>query len=1420
MSTFGHTLKTFRQRLGREWTQERLGYEVGVSRNTVSNWESGKYLPSRDMVLHLAEKLLLSPQETDRLLFDAQYPLEYQRRDPEQAALTQIAEARVGHMVVDHLEVKYDATQFHLPSRHDFYAHIPMPPNYIERTEVLAAVHGTLLSDMTAVALTSQVKSRPNALYGMGGIGKTIIARALCEDSKIQAAFPEGILWVTLGQTPELVPKMREWIYVLGGTISEKVPTVDSLKVTLAQLLKDRACLLILDDVWRSNDAEAFLVGGSRCRVLLTTRKVEIANKLGARMQPIPIMAPFEAIKLLEQWANGCIAKTNSELKGQIVKRLGYLPLALKLAGVQLQRKAPDEWLHNFNIRKLKYQEVEDRQDSLELTIRLSLDDLDEEVRHLYVALAIFKEDEATPQVGIERLWQGMSGLNAEETTDLLYDLAARALIDFTSHQFVRVVRMHDLLHDLASAELGNRSVATHQVLLNIYRTTCRGKGWHTANDDHYLYNHLAYHLRAAELFDELKGLFADQEWMLVRVPQSDYTYDGYLQDLFLAWEYASTEAKQEIEANNEPSALAEGIRYALILTSINSIAENFIPQMVRLAVEADLWTPNRAISVAARIPDEKRRAKMCVELLRTERLSKEQEEQVLQIAIQAAAELNYDPIDGKRTEILADLIPFLPQGEAAHLLEQELENVLAMPYEWGPDEEVAMFYQTREAALSNLLPLLSQEQRVRVLERELEISIALPDDKIRGKALFVIAPYLIDSLLERGFEAALSLKDTQWRSQLLAALVPRLKSKQLVRSMEVTLTLSDESASVHLLLALIPYLEAEQLLEVGEVALALKDEWHQSQILAALVPRLTSEQRTWVEQIASTLSNQVARVKLLAALVPYLREEQSNRILEDELEKALALTDEWKRFMVLATLIPRMTSEQLTRVLEVALSRASEIELGNLLAALAPKLIAEQHTYLLERLITAILTLPYEWGHQEHIPFIPQTRSKVLAELLPRLSVEQRIKVLDHELKAALSLTDDWVRARVLANLMPHLTSEQHDQLVRRELEAFLELPNEWRRAESLKAFIPLLNTEQRNQVLEVTLALTNENYDAQVLASLASYLPAKQCSYALEIAQTITNEESRALAIAALTRQLGPQQHNQELKRVLKVAVTMVDRSSSTEILELLVPQLDQALLDLGLQDASTIVDDWKRALALTILAPGFNSEQQTYMLEREIENALTLTSEWKRTNVLSMLAPQLRNGLLERVIEVSHTLSDEGNRNRILAKLAPTIIVEKHPMWMEAALALINEWDGILIEEMPHFTIEQCSQVLENALALSDELKRKEVLIALVPQLTPKQRAQVLAATQALSDERNRAEGLAALLPYLADQLSLLRAIRLAIVKFLAAIQHQPWSREDMLQRFFIKEIFMPPIFSDKTLGIIASHIIEICEKWFWL
>jgi hypothetical protein len=69
-----------------------------------------------------------------------------------------------------------------------------LPINFIARSVELEALKKALLSDRDQrdVALV--------AMRGMGGIGKTVLAQALCHDESVQAAFPDGIIWVRIGE--------------------------------------------------------------------------------------------------------------------------------------------------------------------------------------------------------------------------------------------------------------------------------------------------------------------------------------------------------------------------------------------------------------------------------------------------------------------------------------------------------------------------------------------------------------------------------------------------------------------------------------------------------------------------------------------------------------------------------------------------------------------------------------------------------------------------------------------------------------------------------------------------------------------------------------------------------------------------------------------------------------------------------------------------------------------------------------------------------------------------------------------------------------------------------------------------------------------------------------------------------------------
>ena len=213
----------------------------------------------------------------------------------------------------------------------------PLPPNFVDRPEIVSKLRDALFEEAPHrdIALT--------ALEGMGGIGKTVLAQALCQLEVVRHAFPDGIFWFTIGKESDL--RFDQRLQAVPG-LNQLLGAYQGENACISQYrhaLRDKAALIVLDDVWRAADIEPFRTESSRSRLLITTRDAGIAPTFGARQFTAELLTDHEAREVLARWA-GKKAEALPPQALELIHECGNLALALAMIGAQLNGKPEAYW--------------------------------------------------------------------------------------------------------------------------------------------------------------------------------------------------------------------------------------------------------------------------------------------------------------------------------------------------------------------------------------------------------------------------------------------------------------------------------------------------------------------------------------------------------------------------------------------------------------------------------------------------------------------------------------------------------------------------------------------------------------------------------------------------------------------------------------------------------------------------------------------------------------------------------------------------------------------------------------------------------------------------------------------------------------------------------------------------------------------
>jgi len=187
---------------------------------------------------------------------------------------------------------------------------------------------------------------RPVLKY-LAGVGKTTLALQLAYDKDFFSQF-EGVLWADLGTKPQWEAILRRWYNALvkdptqAPTLSSEQDWID----VVGNLIGSRRMLMILDDVWQSQDAKKMMQLGKRCAYLITTRIPQLANELSdIHSQRFDV----QKLDYVESWDMLCqLAPQAAEWFPQETRAIAELadgmPLALLLLGKRLGKESTGDY--------------------------------------------------------------------------------------------------------------------------------------------------------------------------------------------------------------------------------------------------------------------------------------------------------------------------------------------------------------------------------------------------------------------------------------------------------------------------------------------------------------------------------------------------------------------------------------------------------------------------------------------------------------------------------------------------------------------------------------------------------------------------------------------------------------------------------------------------------------------------------------------------------------------------------------------------------------------------------------------------------------------------------------------------------------------------------------------------------------------
>ncbi len=287
-------------------------------------------------------------------------------------------------------------------------------------------------------------------LKGMGGVGKTELALKIA--AMLAPGCVDGDIYIDLRgvdsahRAPVTVAEaMRHVIHAFHPT--EQAPDQESeLEGRYRTVLNGKKVVLLLDNARDAAQVKPLLPAVPGIAIITSRQRIELEGMTPVELPPLPTDKARELLlKLCERIGNDA---------DEIAQLCGCLPLALDLAAAAINARTdltPAQYIErlrdkNRRLGQLDAYAKDAALRSLDASLTLSEELLDESLRPLFHALAVFPTD--FDAAGAAAVWDSKE----DNAQDRLYKLRSYSLVEFD--EAIKRYRLHDLVRVFAEERL------------------------------------------------------------------------------------------------------------------------------------------------------------------------------------------------------------------------------------------------------------------------------------------------------------------------------------------------------------------------------------------------------------------------------------------------------------------------------------------------------------------------------------------------------------------------------------------------------------------------------------------------------------------------------------------------------------------------------------------------------------------------------------------------------------------------------------------------------------------------------------------------------------------------------------------------------------------------------------------------------